>query len=571
MPLSCALSLSPSSPHDSPPPRCTSSVRLLPTEDRHARAPPPALLSRARRQLVDVRGQMLGEVVGPGEALAARLAVVRPLAGVDAQVARQVGLAAERAPTEQADERPLAGVLADVQLQVFLRPDALAAERAGEPAVPLLLGRVHPQKVQDGGFLRIEPEQPVVRYRLRVDQTVERVAERGGRPAGGGCGGGAGRRQGVRVRMHQPPATGRCGRRPGCCRTAMHTARFSLHRADDGRVVLVVVVMGGGSRHRRHRGRLVALQLAGQQRLASGLHHRPDAPTIAAGARIDPVAVTDGAVVDGRGGGSGAARTTTTTAATVVAVATTITTAAAAAAATVTTAADLSVRVIGRRRRGAVGRRLVLQRRIGHRVVLLHRASPLRAVAHAGRRAAAQIGHHRAAGRLAAAALVRARHGRLAVGGRCSHPAPTSLLAVEPLERVVQPVLLERLQVAELHAAHVAGEELVGRDPAPAATAAGLPPVMLRQHRPVPAAGVPALLPAQPAQVRLVVVDRQVRVLQGGVLLQQPDGREVGHADVTLGGVGAGRCCRRAATAAPGGGGGRGRAATQLPDVAEQR
>uniref|UniRef100_A0A182THF6 Uncharacterized protein n=1 Tax=Anopheles melas TaxID=34690 RepID=A0A182THF6_9DIPT len=381
---------------------------------------------------------MLGEVVGPGEALAARLAVVRPLAGVDAQVARQVGLAAERAPTEQTDERPLAGVLAHVQLQVFLRPDALAAERAGEPAVPLLLGRVHPQKVQDGGFLRIEPEQPVVRYRLRVDQTVERVAERGGRSAGGG-GGGAGRRQGVRVRMHQPAATGRCGRRSGCCHTAMHTARFSLHRADDGRVVLVVV-MGGGSRHRRHRGRL--------------------------------------------------------------------------------------------------------------------------------------IGHHRAAGRLAtaAAALVRARHGRLAVGGRCSHPAPTSLLAVEPLERVVQPVLLERLQVAELHAAHVAGEELVGRDPAPAAAdAARLPPVMLRQHRPVPAAGVPALLPAQPAQVRLVVVDRQVRVLQGGVLLQQPGGREVGHADVTLGGVGAGRCCRRAATAASGGGGGRGRAATQLPDVTEQR
>uniref|UniRef100_A0A182VGS8 Uncharacterized protein n=1 Tax=Anopheles merus TaxID=30066 RepID=A0A182VGS8_ANOME len=64
---------------------------------------------------------------------------------------------------------------------------------------------------------------------------------------------------------------------------------------------------------------------------------------------------------------------------------------------------------------------------------------------------------------------------------------------------------------------------------------------MLRQHRPVPAAGVPALLPAQPAQVRLVVVDRQMRVLQGGVLLQQPGGREVGHADVTLGGVGAGR------------------------------
>jgi len=82
--------------------------------------------------VVYVRGQVLGQVIGPGEALAAHLAVVRPLAGVDAQVPGQVAFAAERAAAEQARERPFAGVLADVQLQILLGPDALAAERTRE-------------------------------------------------------------------------------------------------------------------------------------------------------------------------------------------------------------------------------------------------------------------------------------------------------------------------------------------------------------------------------------------------------------------------------------------------------
>lgn len=94
---------------------------------------PPALIS-ARRRIVHVRRQMLGQVVGAREALAARLAVVRPLAGVDAQMARQVGLTAERAATEQAHERPFAGVLAHVQLQILLGPNAFAAERARKAA-----------------------------------------------------------------------------------------------------------------------------------------------------------------------------------------------------------------------------------------------------------------------------------------------------------------------------------------------------------------------------------------------------------------------------------------------------
>lgn len=81
---------------------------------------------------MNVRGEMLGEIVSPGEALAAHLAMVRPLAGVDAQMPRQVTLAAEGTTAEQADERPFAGVLAYVQFQVFLGPHALAAERTGE-------------------------------------------------------------------------------------------------------------------------------------------------------------------------------------------------------------------------------------------------------------------------------------------------------------------------------------------------------------------------------------------------------------------------------------------------------
>lgn len=113
--------------------------------------------------LVDVRGEMLGEVVSPGEAFAAHLAMVRPLASVDAQMPRQVALAAEGATAEQADERPFASVLAHVQLQVLLGPDALAAERTGEASLATIglagdaprevdhrLGRLVPDVVIDG-------------------------------------------------------------------------------------------------------------------------------------------------------------------------------------------------------------------------------------------------------------------------------------------------------------------------------------------------------------------------------------------------------------------------------------
>lgn len=122
-----------------------------------------------------MRGQVLGEVVGAREALAAHITVVRPLAGVDAQMARQVALAAERAPAKQAHERPLARVLPHVQLQVLLRPHALPAERTREPTLPLPLGRVRPQKTQNRRFLRVPERVPGAaprRERHRVDRVV---------------------------------------------------------------------------------------------------------------------------------------------------------------------------------------------------------------------------------------------------------------------------------------------------------------------------------------------------------------------------------------------------------------
>lgn len=90
--------------------------------------------------VVYVRGQVLGQVVGPGKALAAHLAVIRSLAGVYAQVPGQVAFAAERAAAEQARERSFARMLAHVQLQVLLGPDAFAAERARERlGVPVVI------------------------------------------------------------------------------------------------------------------------------------------------------------------------------------------------------------------------------------------------------------------------------------------------------------------------------------------------------------------------------------------------------------------------------------------------
>lgn len=106
---------------------------------------------RVRRSacVVYVCGEVLGEVVGAREALAARLAVVGPLARVDAQVPRQVALTAERAPAEQAHERTLARVLPHVQLQVLFRPHAFSTEWASEPPLPVPLPVISLHETQD--------------------------------------------------------------------------------------------------------------------------------------------------------------------------------------------------------------------------------------------------------------------------------------------------------------------------------------------------------------------------------------------------------------------------------------
>ena len=105
----------------------------------------------ARR--VYVSRQMLGEIVGPREALPAHVTVVRSFAGVYPQVPREVALPPEGTPAKQADEGPLPRVLAHVQLEVLLGPDALAAEGTREPAFPLPLGGVGPQEADDGGLV----------------------------------------------------------------------------------------------------------------------------------------------------------------------------------------------------------------------------------------------------------------------------------------------------------------------------------------------------------------------------------------------------------------------------------
>lgn len=81
-------------------------------------------------------------------------------------------------------------------------------------------------------------------------------------------------------------------------------------------------------------------------------------------------------------------------------------------------------------------------------------------------------------------------------------------------------MLLKRFKVPKLHTADVAGEEFVGRE-----TSAVILFAMLDVGRAVPVA-LAALL----ADERLVVAGRLRRVLQRGVALQQPRGRERGQA-----------------------------------------
>lgn len=120
---------------------------------------------------------MLGQVVRPGEAFAAHLAVVGPLAGMDAKVPGEVALAAERAAAKQADERPFAGVLTHVELQVLLRSDALTAERASEAT----LAPVHLVAAARQADHRVRVLRAIVVHRVVV--RLADLAGTAGRPA----------------------------------------------------------------------------------------------------------------------------------------------------------------------------------------------------------------------------------------------------------------------------------------------------------------------------------------------------------------------------------------------------
>lgn len=97
-----------------------------------------------------MRRQMFGEVVGAGETFTTHVAMVRPLARMDAQMARQVALPAEGAPAEEAHEGTLAGVLPHVELQVLLGTDAFATERTGEATLTLFFNGVGAQETYNG-------------------------------------------------------------------------------------------------------------------------------------------------------------------------------------------------------------------------------------------------------------------------------------------------------------------------------------------------------------------------------------------------------------------------------------
>lgn len=93
-------------------------------------ATPPSLISAW--SVVDVRGQVLGQVISPSKALAASLAVVRPLTRMNSQMSRQVRFTTECSSAKKTHERSFTRMLPNVQLEVLLRPYTLAAKRTSE-------------------------------------------------------------------------------------------------------------------------------------------------------------------------------------------------------------------------------------------------------------------------------------------------------------------------------------------------------------------------------------------------------------------------------------------------------
>lgn len=66
--------------------------------------------------LMNVGGEVLGQIVGSGKALSAHLAVIGPLACVDPEMPREVALTPECPSAKQTNKRPLSRVLSHVEL-----------------------------------------------------------------------------------------------------------------------------------------------------------------------------------------------------------------------------------------------------------------------------------------------------------------------------------------------------------------------------------------------------------------------------------------------------------------------
>lgn len=111
---------------------------------------------------VYVRGQVLGQIIRPGEAFAAHVAMVGPLAGMDAKMPSEIAFATESSPTEQTNKWTLPSVLPHVKFQVFLGSHALSTKRTGEAPLSLTLRRfigLGPQKRgQSRGLTGLSPK-----------------------------------------------------------------------------------------------------------------------------------------------------------------------------------------------------------------------------------------------------------------------------------------------------------------------------------------------------------------------------------------------------------------------------
>lgn len=104
-----------------------------------------------------------------------------------------------------------------------------------------------------------------------------------------------------------------------------------------------------------------------------------------------------------------------------------------------------------------------------------------------------------------------------------AHRSTRIVLAVQTFQRMIEPMLFERFQVSKLHAAHVAREEFVGWQPSAMILFA------MFNVRGTIAIRLAALLTDK--RFFIVTGTAEIRMLQCGMLLEQPDGRKGRIAD----------------------------------------